>query len=137
MKYKFLIISMLAVFTFACRHSKNAQSDKKATSATIVEVPKVAETPKDELFVVKAIFQNNNNVEISRCFKGDKKYFRAQMNVYDGGEKVYDETGKQVASCTPMMHTYALCSMDQCEVIYTPSKNIWGHKGTDMLGIAN
>lgn len=136
MKYKILIISILTIFTIACKHSKNAQSDKKNTT-TPVEVPKVAEAPKDELSVVKAIFQQNNNVEISRCVKGDKKYFRAEMNVYDGSEKVYDETGKQVASCTPMMHADPLCIMDKCDVIYTPAKNIWGRKGIDVLGIAN
>jgi hypothetical protein len=105
----------------------------------VEEVPKeIAKTEAPtEFSVVQSIFQKNNNVEISRCWKNGKKYFRAQMNVYDGGDKIYDETGKQVASCTPMSHADALCSMDKYEVIYTPSKNIWGHKGIDVLEIAN
>lgn len=99
--------------------------------------PKTKDNDKDERNTVAAIFKKNKNVEISRCLKDGKKYIQAQMNVFDGGTKIYDMTGKEVVVCTPMLHNNALCQMDKCEVLYTPIYNIWKHKPVDVLSIAD
>ena len=137
MKRILLITTILAIAALSCKHSKNIPPPPVPPEPPKVHEAKAIDNTKQEFATVQAIFKKNNQVEISRCSKNGKQYFKAQMNVHDGGEKIYDEMGTQVASCTPMSHTDALCTLEKCEVIYTPTKNIWGHKGVDLWGIAN
>lgn len=86
---------------------------------------------------IKELHKSNEDARISSCKYDGATVYTVELNAYDAGTVIYNAEGNQIGSCN-----YAWGSVDQacndledCEVIYCPEDNIWGHSAVDKYGL--
>ena len=86
---------------------------------------------------LKSLYKIYKNGEIKECRLDGGLFYLAGLNVYDGGEVIYDGEGNKVGECNYAFGSVdPLCSqLTSCEVIYRVEDHISGEPAVDTYDL--
>jgi hypothetical protein len=91
---------------------------------------------KSTLVALHKIYVNG---EITACTYEGARVYQCALNGYDLGSKIYDQDGKLIGTCSIWKAPAdQICNtLEECEVIYRISENVWNLPGIDKYGLGN
>lgn len=77
------------------------------------------------------------NGEITASTHAGARFYQCALNGCDFGTKIYDQDGKLIGNCS-IWNAPAdqICNaLDECEVIYRISENVWNLPGIESIWV--